>query len=524
MSCGRLAWQLESPSADGDVAVSAVGLRKSFGPTEALRGVSVEARYGDITGFVGENGAGKSTLLRLLGGALLPDGGDLFLRGRPVRFRSPYDANLAGIFSTYQDVTVIPEMTVYENVFLGFHGCFGRLGVLDHLAMRRAAAPHIEAVLGTREPLMWPAGRLTHAACQLLQVARALACADLLGTRRPILLLDELTATLHDDDIRRLFSLLLNMKSRAAILLVSHRLPEVLELSDRLVVMRDGSIVEKVPSAQTVSESSLHSLMVGRERNADYYLEHAQAPAGQAIVMSVDQLSATPWFEDVTFDIRQGEIVGIAGVEGSGKEEVGRCLFGVVPHGTGSVVIQGRRVEPRSPHQMKRFGVGLLPVDRAAESLVVDLPVTANVTLAGLSRFVRRFLGIIDFPRELTVTRDFVQRLRIKLRSASSLVRELSGGNQQKVALAKWMLLTQPVLIAENPTQGLDVGAKQDVYGILRELSSKGCAVLIISDDLVELIGLCHRLLVMRDGRVSGELECRPDAKPNETDVVRLMV
>lgn len=504
--------------------VSCHGVSKRYGPTVALANVAFEVRAGEVVGLAGENGAGKSTLLKIIGGAESADTGTIRINSNVVAMSSVRDANLLGVFTMYQDPQVVSTLPLYENVFLGFHDRFARSGFVNRARMMRQAAPHLERVRrGLGDVPNRTTSLLDFPGRQLLQLARAFACVELLEISKPVLLLDEPTAALHEADVRRLFEVVEVVRDRFGIVLVSHRTSELFESTDRLCVMRDGSVVAETPTSNA-TEDYLHRVMVGRQREEEYYREEQQIGPRERIVLSVKDLSFADRLEDLSFSLREGEMLGIAGVEGSSKDIVGRCLFGALNPSGGTVELVGKKVNPESPAQMARRGVGFLPTDRSTDSLVADLSVKENMTLAALRDFTRRVLPLLNLNRERSVARKMVSTLRIKTASERSPVRSLSGGNQQKVALAKWMLLQLNVLIVENPTQGLDVGARYEVYGVMRDLAAGGCAILLVSDDLVELIGLSDRILIMKDGRLTGERLCPPGNKPSEDELIALMV
>ena len=509
---------------DAPPGISGEGIRKVFGKLVALDAVSFDVRVGEILGLAGENGAGKSTLLNILSGVFPPNAGRLSIRGSYIALESPLHANQLGVFRMYQEASVIGAVPAYENVFLGFQRYFTRAGVLNRRAMRRRAADYLAKVEpGGIDPGV-RTSELPFARRQLLQLARALAGADLLEIREPILLLDEPTAALHDSEVRALFSLLHEMRERAAIIFVSHRLPELLAITDRICVLRDGRVAGEAGAADA-SEGSLHQSMVGRQRADDFYrVVDQQEPSGE-VLLQVNGLSLQGAFEDVDLTLYKGQILGIAGVENSGKEALARCISGAYRPTAGSVRIAGQTLVPSSPKQMLKHGVGFLPADRAGESLVLSMKVYENVTLASLSEFVRN-LGVVRVLKrrmERDRTKEEILRLRIKA-SETSLVRELSGGTQQKVAVAKWLLRRLKVLVAENPTQGIDVGAKYELYASLREMAREGHGVVLISDDLPEVIGVSDRILVMKDGRMVSEIRSEAAAKPSERSLIESMV
>jgi ribose transport system ATP-binding protein len=469
-------------------------ISKSFGPVRALHDVSLEVRPNEVVGLIGENGAGKSTLMRILSGTVRPDQGTIRIDGRPVALRDSRHANENGIAMVFQEQSLLLNMTIAENIHLAQEREFTRLGLLDKRRMNTVARSHL-AKVGLNVDPRTKAGELNFAARQMVELAKALALEE--RTTAPLtIFLDEPTSVLESRDIGILFDRMRSLKSRASFIFVSHRLEEVLEISDRVYVMKDGTVVAERPAA-AVTVAELHAMMVGRELHAGYYRESRQmAP--------------------------QGEVLGIAGVIGSGREELMRTLFGFLPHSSGTLKVNGREVVLRSPTEAVAAGIGYIPRERRIEGLVMDLSVAVNVTLASLDVAIHR--GIIDHGRERSIADDWIRRLRIRTPSAAQICRNLSGGNQQKIVLARWMTAGSKILILDHPTRGLDVGAKGEVYDLVGDLSAQGISVVLTSDTLEETIGLCHSILVMRDGMITGRFDSPSDAKPSQVALLEHMV
>lgn len=509
------------------------GLRKHFGGSIALDDVSISVPKGSWIGLVGENGAGKSTLLRILAGVLRPDAGEVRIGGQRRELTSSRDANQLGVFLWSQTGEYVPALSLYENVFLGYHRWFKRRGLLDHRAMRLRAEPHIRMVLGEDVNVNSRMETVGYGHRQLFQMARILACADLLSISTPLLLIDEATAALDEGQSGRLFELLSGLhKSGATIVYVSHRLRELMGTAERIIVMRDGKTTASV-SRSDATESTLHSLMVGRERAHNYYLEEVRRPLAGARVleaMGVSGSSAAGHVDDVSLTMRRGEIVGMAGVEGSGKEVLARLLSGAEKVRSGSVTVSGRAVPLRrdNPRAALRRGIGLLPVDRLGESLIAGQSITFNVTLAAgkLPRPQRKRTGKLVLRHAELRQRagPLVKQMDVSPPNLDLPVEALSGGNQQKVALAKWALADVEVLIAVDPTQGVDVGARQECYRFFRQFCRDGKSVLLVSNDLPELIGLSNRVMVMRNGQVVGEVSCDGTNVITEEMLVGMMI
>ena len=492
---------------------------KSFPGVKALQDVSIEVRPHEVVGLVGENGAGKSTLMRILAGVYQPDAGAMLLNGQPVRLANALDAARHGIGMVFQEQSLLPNLSVAENIFLGNERRFTRFGRIRWRALNDAARAQLEKV-GIEVDPRTRAAELGFAARQMVELAKALALEDQ-GAGHLVILLDEPTSVLERAETEILFARVRALKPRASFVFVSHRLDEVLELSDRVYVMRDGRVVGELPAA-AADVQALHRLMVGRGLQAEYYREPLQRPHGRQVVLEVQQLNLEGHYRDVSFALHEGEILGIAGVIGSGREELTRTLTGFAPQSGGRLAVDGREVRFRSPAEAADCGIGYIPRERRTEGLVLFLPVRANTTLASLGH-LRRF-GLIDGRAERRIARNWVERLRIRTPGIETLCLNLSGGNQQKVVLAKWLEARSRILVLDHPTRGLDVGAKEEVYELVRAVTSDGVAVILTSDTLEETIGLSHRILVMRDRAVTAELDALPGAKPDQVAVVEHMV
>ena len=508
-----------SEPAEATPVLALRGVEKSFPGVRALKSVSIEIRPHEVVGLVGENGAGKSTLMRILSGVYQPDAGEILIAGRPATIRSPAYAAQLGIGMVFQEQSLLLNLTVAENVYLGAERPFTRAGLIDWRALKAAAGRQLAKVQvdvdpGTR------AADLDFATRQMVELAKALTLEDK-AQGHLVILLDEPTSVLERRDIEILFERVRALRARASFVFVSHRLDEVLELSDRVYVMKDGGVVADLPAAEA-DIHTLHRLMVGRGLQAEYYREQLQQPPGEEVVLEAEGLALDGAYRDVSFKLRKGEILGIAGVIGSGREELTRTLFGFQPQTAGRLVVHGREVHLASPSQAVEAGIGYVPRERRTEGLVLFLPVSANITLASLDRLRRA--GLIDTAGERSVARRWVDRLNIRTPGIDTLCLNLSGGNQQKVVLAKWLNAQVKVLILDHPTRGLDVGAKEEVYELVRSVTAEGIAVILTSDTLEETIGLSHRILVMKDGVVTRRVEALPGHKPEQVALIEHMV
>ena len=494
-------------------------VEKSFPGVRALRDVSMHVGRGEVLGLVGENGAGKSTLMRILAGVHRPDAGEILLGGAPIRLAGAADAMRHGIGMVFQEQSLLLNLSVGENIYLGNEGQFTRFGRIDWAALYAAAARQLAKVQVAIDPRT-RAAELGFAARQMVELAKALTLEEA-APGHLVILLDEPTSVLEQAEIDILFARVRALKSRASFIFVSHRLDEVLALSDRIYVMKDGAVVADLPAA-TADVRQLHGLMVGRGLQAEYYRETLQRAPRDDVVLQAAGLGRAGAYGDVDFELRAGEILGIAGVIGSGREELTRTIAGFLPQDRGSLRVFGQERRFATPAQAVDCGVGYVPRERRTEGLVLFLSVAANITLASLRDLRRGFL--LDTRAEARLARSWVTRLGIRTPGIEALCLNLSGGNQQKVVLAKWLNARARILILDHPTRGLDVGAKEEVYELVRAVTGEGMAVLLTSDTMEETIGLSHAVMVMRDGAVTHRAAAPPGGKPTQLELIEHMV
>ena len=500
-------------------ALALVNVDKRFPGVHALKDVSIDVRRGEVIGLIGENGAGKSTLMKVLSGVYQPDRGDILIGGKRSRLASAADAARQGIGMVFQEQSLFPNLTVGENLYLGAESQFTRFGLMDWSALYDAARRQLDKVSLAIDPRM-RADEFDFASRQMVELAKALtleehAKGDL------VILLDEPTSVLERPEIDILFARVRALKSRASFIFVSHRLDEVLELSDRIYVMKDGAVVAELETANAEVQT-LHRLMVGRSLQSEYYRESLQSPFRDEVVVEAAGLGLGDKYRDVDFKLHAGEILGVAGVIGSGREELTRTLGGLAPHDRGRLVVSGNEVRLTTPAEAVDCGFGYVPRERRVEGLVLFLSVAANITLAALSELTR--YGFVDQREERRLAREWVERLHVRTPGIDALCLNLSGGNQQKVVLAKWLTAKAKILILDHPTRGLDVGAKEEVYELARAVTAQGVAIILTSDTLDETIGLSHTVLVMRDGTVTHRTDASPGGKPRQVDLIKHMV
>ena len=489
----------DAPAADARTGplVETRGISKRFGGVHAVIDASVSIGRNCVHGLVGENGAGKSTLAKIVSGVHAPDDGELLVDGEAVRFSSPRDALAVGIAAIEQEIALIPKGTVEENVLLGIEPNVG--GVLRRGDLRRRFN-ELNARTGFRLRPDARVGSLRTADQQKVEILRAIA------RDARLILMDEPTAALTRDESGRLLEIIRQLAAGGtSVLLVSHYLDEVLGVCDTVTVMRNGRVVRTSPAGEE-TEQSLVNAMVGREMTLEYPTK--APPGGDAkTVLEVRGLRRTGAIDDVSFSLRAGEIVGLAGLVGSGRTEVARAIFGADPLDGGEILVDGRQVRIRGPRQAARLGIAMLPESRKEQGLVMIRSVRENVTLATLPDFATG--GVVSRWRERSRSRELADDLAIRTPSVDAPVATLSGGNQQKVLFAKWLVRPPRVLIADEPTRGVDVGAKGQIHELILRLADDGMAVLLISSELEEVLGLAHRVLVMRRGRVVAEYDHR---------------
>ena len=476
------------------------GAVKTFGPVVALADGTVELRRGEIHALVGENGAGKSTLVKILAGLHHPDAGDFIVDGQPVSFRSVADSKAAGISVIYQEPTLFPDLTVAENIFVGRQPR-GRLGLISRATMRRAAAELFDR-LGVPIDPDRPAEGLSIADQQIIEIAKAISI------DAKILIMDEPTAALSGVEVDRLFGVARSLRdSGTGILFISHRFDEIFALTDRITVMRDGRYIRTHDTATATTEQIVRE-MVGRD--IDQLFPKEPAAIGD-VVLDVAGLTRDGVFRDISLQVRAGEIVGLAGLVGAGRTEVARAVFGIDPYDAGSVHLAGTRIAPGNPQAAIDAGIGFVPEDRRKQGLVMELSVGRNLTLTLRNSLSR--MGIIDHRAERRAAEEWASRLQVKTGSPDFAVSTLSGGNQQKVVLAKWLATDPRLLIVDEPTRGIDVGTKAEVHRLISDLAGRGIAILMISSELPEVLGMADRVVVMREGRIATQLD-RAEATP----------
>jgi len=470
------------------------GIKKRFPGVQALDGVDFNVKPGEIHALVGENGAGKTTLIKIVSGVYQPDSGEIFYKGKRVTIHDPRHAQELGIATIHQEPSLYPDLSVLENIFMGRQPSRGLFGFIDWKTMR-AKAEEVFHSIGVEIDLNIPAGYLSVANQQLVQIAKALS------QKAQVLIMDEPTSPLSQKETEALFNIVRKLRDQGvAIIYITHRLEEVFILADRVTVLRDGKYIGTHPIGE-VSPQFLISLMVGRTLTQLFPKEKVQIGAP---ILRVRGLTKRGRFYDVNFELRRGEILGLAGLVGAGRSEVAHAIFGVEPADEGEIEVDGHRVSIRNPWDALAAGIAYLPEDRQREGIIGPLKVRENISLAILEGLCNA--GIISLRKEKALAEEYVEKLDIRTPSVEQLVRNLSGGNQQKVVVARWLASKPRVLIMDEPTRGIDVATKAEIHRLMSQFAKQGMGIVMISSELPEILGMSDRILVMREGRIVGEL------------------
>ena len=469
------------------------GVSKSFPGVQALYQVDFGIQAGEVHALVGENGAGKSTLIKLIGGVYQPDDGSIYFEGKPVFFNSPQHSKLAGIHTLYQEFNLLTESTVAENIFLGSEPRKRYLPLIDWRKMRRQTQEILQMLDMEIDPDA-KVSELSVAEQQMIGFAKTLY------VRPKLLLMDEPTTALSDREVRTLFEIIRRVTdSGIGVIYISHRSAEILEIADRVTVLRDGRRVATIDSA-AVTTNYLVQLMLGKTVTRN--VSRSPGPPG-AEVLRVQGLTRHPTFEDVSFELRAGEIVGLSGLVGSGRTALVRSIFGLDTPDSGVIYIDGKLTSIQSPRDAVAAGIGLLPENRQEQAMLLDMTARENITLTQLGKSG----SLISQQAENQLVKRYIEKLQIKIPNPEAKARYLSGGTQQKIILSRWLAVHPRILIFDEPTKGIDIGTKIEIYRLLGELASQGSAILVISSELTEIVGLCDRALVMRSGHLVQSLE-----------------
>jgi ribose transport system ATP-binding protein len=469
------------------------GIYKHYPGVVALADVNFELYAGEVHCLLGENGAGKSTLMKILSGAIKKDEGSILIEGKGIEFHSPADAQKYGISMIYQEFKLVPELSVAENILLGNEPTQGNSPFVDYKKVHQDAR-EILAQLGEEIPTATKISSLSMAQRQIVEIARALS------RQVKILAMDEPSASLSQNELKRLFAVIRKLKTEGVgIIYISHRLEEVFEIGDRLTVLRDGKFIHSCPVSET-DRRNLIRWMVGRELEQEF--PRIEPDRGEE-VLRIEGLNSGI-LKDVNLIVYRGEILGLAGLVGAGRSELARVIFGADPKEKGRIFLEGGEISARTPREVIDLGIGLLTEDRNKYGLIMQMNVRENISLSNLRQVAGSFF--INLAEENSVAEKFKQALRIRTPSINQKVENLSGGNRQKVVLARWLFTKSKLLIFDEPTAGIDVGVKLEIYNLINQLAKEGIGIVVISSDLPELLGICHRLAVMWEGSITGIL------------------
>ncbi len=502
-------------------ALALSGVSKHYGPVAALRAVDLTLARHSVLGLVGENGAGKSTLISIINGTVLPTDGELRVNGVAVTPGSPADAARAGIVTVFQEQGLISNLRVFENMLLGREAGFSRAGILGRSAMVGLARDVLSELGIAIDPLA-VTGELAFGERQLVEIAKAFALGRIYPVE-PIVLLDEPTSALSDKETQILFNSIRRWREKASIILVSHRLSDVFAVCDHVTALKDGTVNGHWAVADATPDM-LHEAIVGRPRSAGYYKEAEQREDLGEVLLDIRSVSVPGQLREVSLSVRAGEIVGIAGVLGSGKTVLANAITGAVRPASGEIRVGGKALKPGSRADALAADVGFVPAERNIAGVIGMHSIEWNMTLPSIRSFRVAGLPFLSGSRQAGVTDGWIARLRVRTPGRAVQIRNLSGGNAQKVVFAKWLARGIKVFVLDDPGRGLDVGAKEEIYVLLRDLARQGVAIVLVSDNLPEIIGLSNRIITLRSGAISAEINAPANDKPAETAVVPHMV
>lgn len=473
-----------------EVILSVEGVSKSFLGTKALDKVSLEVCRGEVHGVIGENGAGKSTLMNTIFGSLQRDEGTIRFMGEEVHFKCPADALKAGISMIHQETNLVQQFTASENIWLGMEERFIKGGHLDNAARDRKTQELFDEY-GISLRYNDVAGQVSMAACQMIEVIRAVAC------DAKLIIMDEPTSSLSVNEVKILFRMIRRLTEQGvAIIYISHKIEEIMEICDRLSVYRDGQYIG-TKAISEIDHNTIVSMVVGRELTN---LFPKSEPNIGEVILDVQNLSRYGKFRDVSFQLHKGEILGFAGLEGAGRSEVASCIFGIDQPDAGEIYLDGKKVTISSPSAAVELGIGMVTEDRLRRGIVAQMSVKDNMTIAHLKKFISKFLGSIRRKEEEAACSDMIKTMQVKVSDRNQRIDSLSGGNQQKVIIGRWVMTAPRILILDEPTRGIDVGSKSEIHRLMSSFVEKGMSIILISSEMPELLGMADRIVVMREG------------------------
>jgi ribose transport system ATP-binding protein len=502
---------------------SAKNIKKSFNETHALKGVDLDVYEGEVIGLIGENGAGKSTLLKIIIGVQPQSFGEMTMYGKPFAPKTPLEANQFGIGMVFQEQSLVTNLTVGQNIFFGHEKKFRKAGFVNWKAMYQETTKVLAEVgcehIDPRKKVI----DLNFATRQMIEIAKVVnVTKGVTGEKKCLILLDEPTSVLSEEEVKQLFVEIRKVTKKGhSVIFVSHRLDEVLEISDRVYVYKDGKNAGNMP-VEEASEAILYELMVGRETTTEYYKLEKQTEPSEEVVLEAKDLGLWGRFQHCNFKLHKGEILGFCGVVGSGKEEICSVLCGDEKATSGELIIKGKSIKYKNPAQALDDGVLMIPKERLAEGVVRSLTVKENIAMSNAKQLKRR--GVISKKRLAGQAEEWIKKLDIRTQGGDELVIQLSGGNQQKVVFARALVSNTDILVLNHPTRGVDVGAKEELYNLVRDIVAEGKSIILLGDTLEECSGMSNRVLVMKDGLITGEFDASVGNKPSQVDLVSLMV
>lgn len=505
-----------------DFIFSAKGITKVFGGTHALKGVELEVRPGEIVGLVGENGAGKSTLLKIIIGAQPQTDGTMMFRSMPYEPKNPMDGNKAGIGMVFQEQSLIVNLNVAQNIFFGHENEFKVGPVVNWAKMNQAAKEVLAAVDITDINPTKKVSELNFATRQMIEIAKVMNVTKQSGVDHCLILLDEPTSVLNEEEIKNLYVQMRKIADQGhSIIFVSHHLDEILNFTDRIYVYKDGTSVGAL-NTKDATEAKLYEMMVGKGTSTEYYHLDRQTVPQEEVLLEVKDLCKHAVFKHVSFQLHRGEVLGLAGVVGSGIEEICEVICGDEKPTHGEVLVHNKKMNFKNPRQALKESVLMIPKERLFEGIVAGLSVEENIALSNMDILAKGFFISAKAVREQA--ESWIQRLRIKTSGPKELLMQLSGGNQQKVVFSRALASEAEIVILNHPTRGVDVGAKEEIYNLIRDMTDAGKGVIVLGDTVDEYLGLCSRLIVMKDGIITGEFDAPADNKPEQAAIVSLMM
>lgn len=501
----------------------AKGISKGFPGVQALEDVDISIFRNEIVGLSGENGAGKSTLMKIIAGVYHRDSGEMWLNNNTYSPKNYREGTALGISMVFQEQNLIPNIFGYENIFLSHEDFFRKKsGLLDTRSMIKKTKLYFEQFEINVNPAM-PVSTYSFHQRQLVEIARAFIISELYGIDHPLILLDEPTAALSEPERELLFKKINDYSDKATFCLISHRLSEMMNYCNRIIVLKDGRTVGEV-NPKNIEVNELHTMMIGRELSNDTYRVFEQEEAGNVeLALEIKNLSHTGKYENINIKLHKGMVLGIGGLVGCGKRELGKDLFGVEEYDSGKIEIMGEPIARGKVPMMVKNKIGYIPAERKVSGIIEYLSVGWNISLPSIFTLGRKISRTINKKNEEVLIDKYIKDFRIKAKKDDMCI-SLSGGNQQKVVLAKWIAKNLDIIILDNPTRGIDVGAKEEIYSLIRDIVSKGVAVLMITDDLLELIGLSNRIIIMKEGKITSERNAEKGNKPTEKELIHFMV